>query len=107
MIAQSPLVSIVTPSFNQADYLEETICSVLGQAYPHIEYILIDGASQDGSPEIIRRYTDKLAYWVSEKDKGQTDAINKGFAKAHGEILGWLNSDDTLLPNAVEEAVVI
>lgn len=101
----SPLVTIITPSFNQAPYLEETINSVLGQTYPRIEYIIMDGGSTDGSVEIIKRYQNKLAYWVSEKDRGQTDAINKGFARANGEVLGWINSDDTLLPNAVEEAV--
>lgn len=101
----SPLVTIITPSFNQAPYLEETINSVLGQTYPHIEYLIMDGGSSDGSVEIIKRYQNKLAYWVSEKDRGQTDAINKGFARAKGEVLAWINSDDTLLPNAVEEAV--
>jgi glycosyltransferase involved in cell wall biosynthesis len=102
---QNPLVTIVTPSFNQAGYLEETIQSVLNQTYANIEYILIDGASQDGTRRIIEKYADKMAYWVSEVDKGQTDAINKGFARAHGEILGWINSDDTLQPQAVEAAV--
>jgi glycosyltransferase involved in cell wall biosynthesis len=91
-----PRITIVTPSFNQAAFIEETILSVLSQEYPSLEYIVMDGGSTDGSVEFIRKYEGKLAYWQSGKDKGQSDAISNGFARATGEILGWLNSDDTL-----------
>lgn len=100
-----PLVTIVTPSFNQARFLNATMQSVFNQSYPNIEYIVIDGGSSDGSVELIKKHAHRLAYWISEPDKGQTDAINKGFARASGEILAWLNSDDTYEAHAVAQAV--
>lgn len=96
-----PKISIVTPSLNQGKYIEATIRSVLDQNYPNLEYIIIDGGSTDETLEIIRRYKDGISVFVCEKDKGQSDAINKGFKRASGEIVGWLNSDDIYLPSTL------
>jgi len=96
-----PKISIITPSRNQGRYIEETIRSVLLQGYPELEYIVIDGGSDDETVEVLRKYEPHLAYWVSEADRGQSHAINKGLARCTGEVFNWLNSDDLLLPGAL------
>ncbi len=102
-----PLVSIITPSYNQAAYLEQTIQSVIHQTGVELEYFVIDGASTDGSLKIIQHYSSRLSGWVSEPDSGQAEAINKGFARSSGKYIAWLNSDDIYLPNAISRAVSV
>jgi len=97
-----PKISIVTPNYNQGEYLEQTIRSVLDQGYPNLEYIIIDGGSTDSSLEIIKKYEKQLTYWISEKDNGMYEAIQKGFERSTGEIMGWINSDDILFPSSLK-----
>lgn len=100
----NPLVSIITPSYNQGEFIEETIKSILIQDYPNTEYIVTDGGSTDNTVQILKKYSDKIK-WVSEKDNGQADAVNKGIQMANGEIIYWLNSDDVLLPGVITKIV--
>ncbi len=97
-----PRISVIMPSYNQAAFLADALESALSQQHPNFECIVIDGGSTDGSVDIIRSYEDRLSYWVSEPDDGQSHAMNKGFARARGSILTWLNSDDILLPGALQ-----
>ena len=96
-----PKISIITPSYNQGQYIEQTILSVIGQGYPNLEYIIIDGGSTDNTVEIIKKYSDKISYWISEPDKGQSDALIKGLEKCTGDIFNWINSDDYLEQNSL------
>lgn len=108
-MAALPKISIITPSFNQGYYIEETILSIIGQGYANLEYIIIDGGSTDSTVEVIKKYQSQITYWVSEKDKGQSDAINKGLKMATGDVVAWLNSDDVYAPGtlqAVAEAFI-
>lgn len=98
-----PIITVVTPSFNQGEYIEETICSVINQNYPKVEYIIIDGGSTDKTISILQKYNEDIDYWISEKDKGQTNAINKGFKIAKGEIISWINADDKLYDGALDK----
>jgi glycosyltransferase involved in cell wall biosynthesis len=99
--SQWPRITVVTPSYNQGRFIEETILSIIGQQYPNLEYFIVDGGSTDETVSVIRKYEDQIDWWVSERDKGQTDAINKGFKKATGDIVNWINSDDILYPDAL------
>src|SRR6185436_16829509 len=100
-VTNFPKISVVTPSFNQGKYLEATILSVIGQNYPNLEYFIIDGGSKDDSIDIIKKYEKHLTYWVSEKDNGLYDAVQKGFDRSAGEIMCWINSDDMLHPGSL------
>ncbi len=102
-----PKISIITPSYNQGQFIEETILSVIGQGYPNLEYIIIDGGSTDNTVEIIKKHEQHITYWISEKDKGQSDAINKGFKRATGDVLAWLNSDDYYMPGVLNAVALL
>jgi glycosyltransferase involved in cell wall biosynthesis len=102
-----PGITVITPSYNQSKYLEQCIHSVLDQSYPRVEYMIIDGGSSDDSQAIIHKYTDRLAFWVSEPDRGQSDALNKGLRRASGDLVAWLNADDFYLPNALERVAEV
>ncbi|MGC3979003.1 MAG: glycosyltransferase family 2 protein [Paludibacteraceae bacterium] len=102
-----PKISIVTPNYNQVKFIEQTINSVLNQNYPNLEYIIIDGGSTDGSIEIIKKYESQLSYWISEPDNGMYDAIQKGFDRSTGDIMGWINSNDILHPDSLKKIALL
>ena len=105
MLRKKPLVTIVTPSYNHGQFIEETIRSVFSQDYPETEYIIVDGGSRDNTAEVLRKYSGNKMKWISEPDQGQSEALNKGFRRANGEILGWLNADDTYNPETISTVV--
>ncbi len=100
-LSEYPKISVITPTYNQVEFIEETICSVLAQEYPNLEYIVVDGGSTDGTIDILKKYEPYLAYWISEQDGGQSEALNKGFKASTGDWLAWLNSDDLYLPGTL------
>ena len=102
-----PKISIVMPCYNQVEFIERSILSILNQDYPNIELVIIDGGSKDGTIEIVKKYEKYITFWTSENDKGQSDALNKGFKHCTGDVYGWLNSDDIYLPNAFKYAVQV
>jgi glycosyltransferase involved in cell wall biosynthesis len=102
MVQNIPRITIITPSFNQGQFIEETINSIISQEYPNLEYFIVDGGSKDSTLDIIKKYEDKIDWWVSEPDRGQSHAINKGLARATGDIINWINSDDLLFPGALQ-----
>jgi len=103
----TPKISVITPSYNQAEYIESTIQSIITQGYPDLEYIVIDGGSTDGTVDILRKYDTNITHWVSEPDKGQSEALNKGFMLATGDVVGWLNSDDTYQQGTLDQVASI
>ena len=101
-----PRITIITPSFNQGEFIEDTILSIVNQNYPNLEYFIVDGGSMDKTLDIIKKYKDKIEWWVSEPDRGQSHAINKGLERATGDLINWINSDDLLFPEALRQVAI-